>query len=349
MDFFDTRLYGLEPYIPGEQPKSIKGLVKLNTNESPFPPSKRAIKAGRAAAKRLHLYSDPTASVLIGAIACAVGVDTECVAVGNGSDEVLAFLTAGFCQNGMIINDITYGFYKVLAKLYNVNKTVVPVREDFSIEVDDYLGKSGTVFIANPNAPTGLYLGLDKIERLLCQDESRLVVVDEAYIDFGGESAVALLPKHPNLVVTRTFSKSRSLAGGRLGFVVASKQIIDGFMRVKNSFHPYNVGTVTQQMGIAAVLDTAYFDYTRGVVINNREAMKDGLRALGFTVLDSKTNFLFVSPPDGNGKRLYDELRKRAVLVRYFEGDRLSPYCRITVGSDKQSAFVLKCAAEIYG
>lgn len=349
MDFFDPKLSALEPYVPGEQPKDIKKLVKLNTNENPFPPSKKAIKAGKQAVKRLHLYSDPTSDKLIKAIASVMGVEKEQVAVGNGSDEVLAFLTAGFCADGMIINDITYGFYKVLANLYGVKKTVIPLKDDFSIEISDYEGKKGTVFIANPNAPTGKFLPLSEIEKLLAQDENRLVVVDEAYVDFGGESAIRLLSKYKNLVVTRTFSKSRSLAGGRLGFIVASKEIIRGFLTVKNSFHPYNVNTVTQAMATESVLDIAYFNKTRYEVIKNRAVITQTLKSLGFTVTDSMANFVFASPPDGNGKKLYEQLRARGVLVRYFDGERLSPFARITVGGKKQTAKLLQCVAEIYG
>lgn len=211
-EFINERLDGLKPYVPGEQPKNIKNLVKLNTNENPFPPSPKAIKAGRNALKNLNRYSDPDASELKKALAVNFGVNPENVTVGNGSDEILAFLFAGFCDKGAIINDVTYGFYEVFADMFGVKKTVVPLKEDFSIDVADYDRKKGTVFIANPNAPTGLTLPLGKIKELADCDKKRLVVVDEAYVDFGGESAVKLLPSCRNIAVVGTFSKSRSLA-----------------------------------------------------------------------------------------------------------------------------------------
>ncbi len=349
MDFFDRKFAALAPYVPGEQPKDVANLIKLNTNESPFPPSPKAIEAGKAATEKLHLYSDPTAERLIDTVASVVGVNAENVAVSNGSDEALAFLVQGFCCDGMIFNDITYGFYKVLAALYDKKQTLIPLRKDFTIDVKKYAGVTGTVFIANPNAPTGIFLPLDKIEEILSQDASRLVIVDEAYVDFGSESAVSLLPKYPNLVIVRTFSKSRSLAGGRLGFVIASKEIIEGFLRIKNSFHPYNVNSVTQAMGRAAMEDTEYFEKTRAEIINNRERLLCECKRLGFSVTDSKANFVFVSPPDGNGQGLYTLLRKRGILIRYFGDQRIASYARITVGNVVQTEKLISAITEIYG
>lgn len=269
--------------------------------------------------------------------------------MGNGSDEVLAFLVQGFCPNGMVINDITYGFYKVLASLYGKEKKVIPLESDFTIDEKKYEGVVGTVFIANPNAPTGIFLPLDKIETILRQDPSRLVVVDEAYVDFGGQSAVTLLSKYANLVVTRTFSKSRSLAGARLGYIIASKEIIEGYLTVKNSFHPYNINSVTQAMGKASVLDDEYFKNACKVVKENRETLITALKKLNFTVTDSKANFVFASPPDCDGERLYSCLRKRSILIRYFAEGRIASYARITVGSKAQTDALISALNEIYG
>ena len=347
--FFSQRLTHLAPYVPGEQPKDIKNLIKLNTNESPFAPSPKAVEAGKRASERLHLYSDPTATALKRAIAKVYGVSENQITVSNGSDEVLAFLFEAFCDDGAIINDITYGFYKVFASVFGVKTTVIPLKEDYSIDVKDYEGKKGTVFIANPNAPTGIALSLDEIERLLSQDTSRLVVVDEAYVDFGADSALALLDRYDNLVVVRTFSKSRSLAGARIGYAFSSEQIISDIERVRNSFNPYNLGSVAIAMGEASMLDVEYFEKNRLAVMENRERLVDGLKEQGFTVLDSKANFIFATPPDGDGEKLYKGLRERSILVRYFNSQRLSAFARITVGSKEQVDALLTATAQIYG
>lgn len=348
-DFFSKRLSGLKPYVPGEQPKNIRNLVKLNTNENPFPPSPEAVKAGKAALKKLNLYSDPDASALKKAIADSLNAGRENVAVFNGSDEALAFFFAGFCDDGAVINDITYGFYKVFARFYGVETTVVPLKEDFTVSVEDYADKKGTVFIANPNAPTGIALGTESIAALSLQNPARLVVVDEAYVDFGAESAVKILKDRPNVAVVRTFSKSRSLAGGRLGFVISSEEIIADLEKVRNSFNPYNVNSVTLAMGEAAIKDRKYFEMTRQTVIKNRAVLTAGLEKLGFKVLDSRANFIFASPPDKDGKRFYSSLRERGVLVRYWDEGRLSAFCRITVGDEKAVGTLIACAEEIYG
>ena len=348
-DFFSKRLSELKPYVPGEQPKNIRNLVKLNTNENPFPPSPKAVKEGKKAIKKLNLYSDPDASQLKKAIASALNVGRENVAVFNGSDEALAFFFAGFCDKGATINDITYGFYKVFARFYGVETAVVPLREDFTVSVSDYADKTGTVFLANPNAPTGIALNAESIAELALQNPDRLVVVDEAYVDFGAESAVKLLKACKNIVVVRTFSKSRSLAGGRLGFTIASKEIIADLEKVRNSFNPYNVNSVTLAMGAASIADDEYFQKTIQTVIRNRALLTEGLKKSGFTVLDSRANFIFASPPDKDGKRLYSSLRERGVLVRYWDEARISEFCRISVGDEKSVKTLLACVAEIYG
>lgn len=347
-EFINERLNGLKPYVPGEQPKNIKNLVKLNTNENPFPPSPKAVKAGRNALKNLNRYSDPDAAELKKALAVNFGVKPENVTVGNGSDEILAFLFAGFCDRGAIINDVTYGFYEVFADMFGVKKTVVPLKEDFSIDVGDYDRKKGTVFIANPNAPTGLTLPLGKIKELADCDKKRLVVVDEAYVDFGGESAVKLLPSCRNIAVVGTFSKSRSLAGARLGYIVSSREIIEDVERVRNSFNPYNVNAVTQAMGVAALEDVGYFHKTRSTVIENRESLTERLKGMGFTVLDSKANFIFASPPDRDGKGLFEALRRDGIVVRYFGAERTREFCRITVGDKKACERTARCVKKFY-
>lgn len=346
--FFDKRLLGLRPYVPGEQPKGETNLIKLNTNESPFPPSPKAIEAGSLALNKLNLYSDPTVSSLKKAIAERLNVEADCVAVGNGSDELIAFLLIGFCENGAILNDVTYGFYKVCASLFGVETSVVPLREDFRIETDDYEGKKGTIFLANPNAPTGIALPLSEIRKLLSFDLQRLVVVDEAYVDFGAESAVKLIREYPNLIVIRTFSKSRSLAGERLGFTISSKEVASDLERVRNSFNPYNIDAVAQRMGEAAISDAEYFERTRGEIMKNRALLSEGLKKMGFLVLESKANFVFASPPDRDGGRLTKKLRERKILVRFFDENRLREFVRITVGSDGEIRALLAAVKEIY-
>lgn len=347
--FFDGRLAGLRPYVPGEQPKGDMNVIKLNTNESPFPPSPKAIEAGSSALKKLNLYSDPTVSSLKRAIADSLNVGADCVTVGNGSDESIAFLLVGFCENGALLNDITYGFYRVCASLYGVRTSIVPLKKDFTIDVGDYEGKKGTIFLANPNAPTGIALPLSAIERLLASDQDRLVAVDEAYVDFGAESAVSLIGKYPNLVVLRTFSKSRSLAGGRLGFTISSPAIAADIERVRNSFNPYNIDMVAQRMGEAAIRDAEYFERTRNEIMRTRAALTEGLKRAGFSVLDSKANFVFASPPDRDGGSLAKKLRERGILVRFFDEDRLREFVRVTVGSEGQVQALLAAVNEIYG
>lgn len=347
-EFFSEKYVELTPYVPGEQPRGLRGLIKLNTNENPYPPSKKAIKAGEEAAKRLNLYSDPTGAELRLTIATYHGLSPENVVLGNGSDECLSLLFAGFCDGGAAFPDVTYGFYKVLGGYYGVKIDVVPLKSDFTVGVEDYEGIKRTVFIANPNAPTGIALSADKIAVLAAQDEHRLVVVDEAYVDFGGETAAGLIKTAKNVVVVRTFSKSRSLAGGRLGYILAPENIARDLERLRNSLNPYNVNSVTLAMGKASVADDAYFRRNLERVIAEREKTADGLRKIGFKVLKSAANFLFVSPPGGDGKRLYEELRARNILVRYFDTERLKAFCRISVGDKNATNRLLAAACEIY-
>ena len=265
------RLTELEPYVPGEQPKGIKNLIKLNTNESPFPPSPMVHEAITSAElDKLRLYPDPTSEALVKAIAEYYGVSDKNVCVCNSSDEVLALTFNGFCKNGAVFPDITYGFYPVFCKFFGIEYEEIPLKEDFSINFDDYSEKTGTVYIANPNAPTGILKSVFEIEQLLKQNTDRLVIVDEAYIDFGGESAVKLIGEYDNLLVVQTFSKSRQLAGGRLGFCVGCEELIKDMNTLRFSFNPYSVNRLSMAAGEAAFKDKAYFENCRKKIIQNR-------------------------------------------------------------------------------
>ena len=341
MGFLDSKLKNLVPYVPGEQPADMDKLMKLNTNESPFPPSPKVIAAVNAqAVSRLRLYSDPTCRKLVESIAKFEKVAPENIFVGNGSDEVLSFIFHGFCEKGAAFADITYGLYPVLCQMFGVAGKVIPLKADFSLDPDDYADLTETVVLANPNAPTGMALTLDGIRKLT--KAGRLTVVDEAYVDFGAESAVALLGEYENLLVVKTFSKSRSLAGGRIGYAVGSKELIADLNTLKNSFNPYNINTLSMIAGIEAVDDVAYFEECRAKIIQNRENLTAGLRELEFTVLESKANFVFAKPAGMSGKECFNALRKNGILVRRFDKPRIADYLRITVGDEKQTAKFLE-------
>jgi len=336
--FFSEKLKDLVPYTPGEQPKDIPELIKLNTNESPFPPSPLVIEAiSKPEISRLRLYSDPQCKPLVKALAESHGVNENQVFIGNGSDEVLAFIFHGLCGNGAIYADITYGFYSVFSDMFSVKSVVVPLLEDFSIDTDDYEGIKGTVLIANPNAPTGLCLPLEDIRKLLLQDRDRLVVVDEAYIDFGGDSALSLLPEFDNLLIVRTFSKSRSLAGARIGYAIGSVELIGDINALKFSFNPYNVNHLSMMAGVASVKDAEYFKSCCEKTIEGRAYITKELKACGFKVLDSKTNFVFAGDnPKISGYDYFQKLRENGILVRHFNSPRTSGYVRMTIGTMEQ-------------
>lgn len=346
--FLSAKYKKLTPYVPGEQPKERK-FIKLNTNESPFPPSKKAIKFVKKEVKKLYLYSDPDLTLLTEQTAKTLNVKKENVIMTNGSDEVLNFIFMAYCDKDTpaLFPDISYGFYKVFAEINGVRGIEIPLKEDFTISVDDYIGKKGTVFIANPNAPTGIFLPLSEIERLLQADSERIVVIDEAYVDFGGESAITLLDKYDNLIVTQTFSKSRSMAGARLGFGVASEEIIKDLMSIKYSTNPYNVNRMTAVAGIGALLDEKYFEKNCKAIIKNREWTKLELEKLGFTVLNSSANFIFAKNEKISGKDYYLSLKERGVLVRHFDKDKIKEYNRITIGSIKEMQQFIKITKEI--
>ncbi len=345
--FYDSRLNHLTTYVPGEQPQNLSSYVKLNTNESPFPPSEKAILRAKQELEKLNLYPDPDAKELIGEITAFYGLEANQVAVFNGSDELLSFCFQIFTQNGVAYSDITYGFYPVYSKVFGCETEIIPLREDFSIKVEDYDHVKGTVFIANPNATTGLTLSLSEMERLISHDKNRLVIVDEAYVDFGADSCVNLIDKYDNLLVVQTMSKSRSFAGARLGIALGNKEIISDIHRIRNCFNPYNVNRVTLAGAVGAFSDKGYFESCTKEIARNREYLKAELRKLGFYVSDSKSNFILAGCKKVSGEKLYTELKERKVLVRHFKQDRISDFVRITVGTREQTDILLSKIKEI--
>lgn len=346
--FFSEKYKELTPYVPGEQPRDRR-YIKLNTNESPFPPSPKAVEYAAAAARNLQLYSDPTCTSIKEKMAELKGVKKEQLFFGNGSDEVLYCAFLAFCDSGVgaIFPDISYGFYKVFAQFTGIPYTQVPLEEDFSIAVEPYCGAGKTVFIANPNAPTGKLLSLPQIETILKANPDNVVVIDEAYIDFGGESAVKLIDSYDNLLVTQTFSKSRSLAGGRLGMAFGNEKLIQDLLTVKYSINPYNVNSMTMAAGLGALEDEEYTQKNCKTVVQNRAFTTESLRKLNFTVLDSSANFVMAAHPNIPGGTLYQKLKDKGILVRYFGTERLSPYVRITIGSREQMGSLLQAVTEI--
>ncbi len=335
--FLSEKHKSLSPYTPGEQPRDMK-YIKLNTNESPFPPSEKAQTMAAEAAKRLNLYSDPESKALTEAMAKTLGVGYENVLMTNGSDEILNFAFMAFCDKnkGAAFADITYGFYSVFADINSVPYTEIPLDENFRIKVSDYIGLNKTVFIANPNAPTGIALSLSEIEEIIKGNPDSIVVVDEAYVDFGAESAVKLIGKYKNLLVTQTFSKSRSMAGARLGMGIASEEIIADLKMMKYSTNPYNVNSMTAAAGIGVLSDPEYTENNCKTIMENREYTEKKLTELGFECLPSMTNFIFAKSGDISGEKLYLELKKRGILVRHFTKDRIAEFNRITVGTREQ-------------
>jgi len=334
--FLSQKLQKLEAYTPGEQPRD-QVYIKLNTNESPYPPAPGVLDViSREAVADLRLYSDPTCLACRRAIADRYGVGVENVLVSNGSDECLNFLFMGFTEPGAVFADITYGFYKVFAELHGISYTVIPLNPDFSVPLEAFCRAKGTVFLANPNAPTGLALTPAQIEILLRADPNRLVVVDEAYVDFGGETCVPLTAEYDNLLVVQTMSKSRSLAGGRVGFAIGNADLIADLNRVKYSFNPYNINRLSLLAGAAAVEDEEYFRSCTAAIRDNRAWTRSQLEALGFTVLPSATNFVFAKWDKLSGGDLYRSLKERGILVRWFDSDRIRDFVRITIGSKEQ-------------
>ncbi len=346
--FFSEKYAALTPYTPGEQPKGRK-YIKLNTNESPFPPPRSVVKAAKEAAKSLELYSDPENSALIQLAAKQWGVKPSQVIATNGSDEVLNFAFMAFCDKTRpaVFPDITYGFYSVFAALHGVPYQAIPLKEDFSIDPKDYTAVNKTVVIANPNAPTGLALSVSQVEEIVRSNPDNVVVIDEAYVDFGGESCVKLIDKYDNLLVTQTFSKSRGLAGARLGLGFGSEKLIADLQTIRYSTNPYNVNKMTEAAGVQALKEQKYFENNVKTIIANREYTKSALEKLGFSVLESKTNFLFAKTDKIDGGELYEQLKARGILVRHFKGARTESFVRITIGTKAQMDALLACVEEI--
>ncbi len=346
--FFSSKFDKLTPYTPGEQPRDMQ-YVKLNTNESPFPPSPLAQKYAKEAAENLNLYSDPECRDLVKAASEYFGVEKDEIMFVNGSDDILDFAFMAFCDEAhpAVFPDITYGFYPVFCEFNRIPYTEIPLREDFSINVDDYIGVNKTVVIANPNAPTGIALPLSDIERIVKGNPGNVVVIDEAYVDFGGESAVGLVHKYDNLLVTQTFSKSRSMAGARLGFGIGSKELIRDLNTVRYSTNPYNINRMTMAAGIGALEDDGYFKANCAAVANTRAWTVTELEKLGFTVLPSAANFIFAKSDKVGGKELYLTLKSKGVLIRHFDKERLCEYNRITIGSKEQMQILIDKIKEI--
>lgn len=343
MRFWSPEVRELEPYVPGEQPK-IQNLLKLNTNENPYPPSPKVVEAVQAVlhaqADVLRLYPDPDATVLKQAIAKQQNIDVSQVFVGNGSDEVLAHIfKAFFLQDEPILYpDITYSFYPVYSQFFGTKTKEIPLNENFEIDVRDYTQPNGGIIITNPNAPTSIALSLAEIEQVLQANPDRVVVIDEAYVDFGAESAVSLINRYENLVVCQTTSKSRSLAGLRVGFAIAQSHLIAALEAVKNSFNSYPIDRFAIAAAVASFEDQAYFEEQCQKVITSREKLVRDLTELGFNVLPSKANFIFATHSQHDAGQLAQKLREQGIIVRYFNKPRINQFLRITVGTDEQNA-----------
>lgn len=347
--FWSELTHRLSPYTPGEQPR-MANLVKLNTNEHPLGPSPRVLEAIRAeAGDSLRLYPDPQATSLRETLAAYHGVTPDQVFVGNGSDEVLAHAFAALLKQNkpLLFPDITYSFYPVYCGLFDIAFETVPLDEAMRVRIADYRRACGAIILANPNAPTGIALSRAEIAQLLDAHADIPVVIDEAYVDFGAESAVPLIASHPNLLVVHTLSKSRALAGLRVGYALGHAELIEGLNRVKDSFNSYPLGRPAQAGAVAAIKDEDYFQQGRAYVIAGRERLVAGLARLGFEVLPSATNFVFARHPGHEGKLLAAELRARAIIVRHFNAPRISDYLRITVGTDEQVEKLLAALGEM--
>ena len=339
----------LEAYTPGEQPKDMQ-YIKLNTNESPYSPSKGVIDAISAdQVKLLRLYCDPECAQLKSAIADLYGVKSENIYLSNGSDDILnfAFMAYASSEYPTVFPEISYGFYKVFAELNRVPYRRIPLNNDFTINVDDYCANNGLVVIANPNAPTGIELSVGEVEKIVASNPNSIVLIDEAYVDFGAQSCYKLIDKYENLLVVQTFSKSRSMAGARLGFAIANKEIIADLERIKFSTNPYNVNRLTQVAGYAAILENDYYMSNCQQIIDTREQTACELKRLGFDVLPSKANFIFAKSKSISGGILYEELKKRGILVRHFNDERIREYNRITIGTPHQMCIFIETVKQI--
>jgi len=348
--FWSDIVHTLTPYVPGEQPK-LKNLIKLNTNENPYPPSPKVLDALKAeAAETLRLYPDPNSDKLKAAIASYYGLQANQVFVGNGSDEILAHVFQALLKHDkpLLFPDITYSFYPVYCGLYQIQYKTVALNHQFEIDVEDYLQPNGGIILPNPNAPTGIPLPLAKIEQLLKRNPESAVVVDEAYVDFGTESAVKLIQQYPNLLVTQTLSKSRSLAGLRVGFALGHPDLIEALIRVKDSFNSYPIDRFAEAGAIAAMQDQAYFEHTCQQVVATREQLVKDLQGLGFDVLPSGANFIFAKHRVKAGSELSAQLREKGIIVRQFQSPaRIKEYLRITIGTEAQSRALIDALKQL--
>lgn len=346
--FFSEKYAALSPYVPGEQPQNRK-YVKLNTNESPFPPSPIAQRLAREAAGDLNLYSDPDVRALRAVAASYYGVDEDMLVFSNGSDDLINFAAMAFCDDKTpaIFPDVTYGFYPVACSLNRVPYTEIPLNDDFTIDPAKYYSCGKTVFLSNPNAQTGIALPLKDVEAIISSNPGNVVIVDEAYVDFGAESAVSLVKKYDNLLVLQTLSKSRSLAGARLGVGIGNAALIADIHSLRYSTNPYNVNRMTMAAGIGAFTDEAYFDFCRKKIMETRAFAKKELEALGFVSTDSAANYLLVRHPEIGGKELYLNLKERGILIRHFETPRLADWNRVTIGSREEMETLIKTIKEL--
>ena len=346
--FFSKKYKNLIPYTPGEQPKD-NDYIKLNTNESPFPPSEIAVKYATEELKKLNLYPDPECKELNEMLSKKLNVEPDEILATNGSDEILNFAFMAFCddEHTAVFPNITYGFYTVFAEINNIPYEEIPLKSDFTININDYTGINKNIFIANPNAPTGIALSIPQIEEIVKSNPDNVVVIDEAYIDFGNKSAVSLIHKYDNLLVTQTFSKSRSMAGARLGFGVGCKELIRDLNTVKYSTNPYNINRATMAMGIGTLKDDEYIQKNCAEIIRVREFTVNELKNLGFKVTNSSTNFIFAKHAKISGESFYKELKSRGILVRHFSKPEICDYNRITIGSIEQMKEFIKTTKEI--
>ena len=347
--FLNAQYQAMEAYTPGEQPRDMQ-YIKLNTNESPYPPAPSVVAAMTGEqVELLRLYSDPTAKGLKEKLAKLYQVQPENVFVSNGSDEVLNFAFMAFGGKGVVFPDISYGFYEVFGDLYSLDYEKIPLKEDFSVDYKAYCNQGKMVVIANPNAPTGMSIPVSQIEEIVKSNPDSVVLIDEAYVDFGGETCLPLIEKYDNLLVTRTFSKSRCLAGGRLGYAFASEGIIADLEKIKYSTNPYNINRLTLLLGEATVDAESYYQGKCGDIIRTRTWTTVALQELGFRVLPSCTNFVFAKSDKIGGQKLYEELKKRGILVRHFTNPRICEYNRITIGTPEQMAVFIETVKEMLG
>lgn len=347
--YISERLKAFAEYVPGEQPQDRK-YIKLNTNESPYPPSPSVLKViNSEEAAKLRLYSDPESRLLKEKTAEYYGVGKENIFISNGSDEILNFAFMAYGHMGAVFPDITYGFYSVFAKLHGIKADIVPLKDDFSIDLEKMLINNRLTVIANPNAPTGIFLDLSEIEKILKANIDGVVIVDEAYVDFGSRSALNLIGKYDNLLVVRTYSKSRSMAGARLGYAFANSAIIADLEKIKYSTNPYNVNRLTQAAGVAALCDKDYYSDNCKKIIETRDYTKQQLQKLGFEITDSKANFIFAKSNRISGQALYEKLKEKGILIRHFNDERIKDYNRITVGSKEEMEIFIQKIKEIIG